>query len=149
LWRQAQNQGEMVTQLLVESTQSTSIVHITQGFAFFAIATSFLPVSFSFVDFLTDGFILYKRIPSRHALAALALLPPLIIALIDPRIFLEALNFAGGICAVLLFGLLPALMALLKHRAKWSFASVGVLLFLILGSLAMASVQLLHELGIL
>ena len=40
----------------------------------------------------------------------LALLPPLILSLIYPQLFFKALNFAGGICAVILFGLLPVFM---------------------------------------
>ena len=83
----------------------------TQAMAFFAILTSFLAQSLGIVHFLADGLKIStsgKREPI--GLCALAMLPPLILALIYPQLFFKALNFAGGICANILFGLLPALI---------------------------------------
>lgn len=81
-----------------------------QGLAFFALLTSFLAQALSLVHFLADGFkISYKKQESA-LLCALALLPPLVLAVIYPQLFFKALNFAGGICAVILFGILPVLM---------------------------------------
>jgi tyrosine-specific transport protein len=78
--------------------------------AFFAILTSFLAQSLSLTHFLADGLkVSYKR-HEEGALIMLALLPPLLLAVYFPNIFFKALNFAGGICAVILFGVLPVLM---------------------------------------
>lgn len=145
LWARAQSHGDMVNQLLVEAVESNRIVHVTQGFSFFAIVTSFLPVACSFVDFLADAFA-PRTLPSRRLLTLIVLLPPFLIAVGDPRLFLGALNFAGGTCAVLLFGLLPALMMWKRQRADGrTMVPRGVLLFLIVGSLVLATVQLFQD----
>ena len=39
------------------------------------------------------------------------LAPPLLLALLFPTIFYAVLDFAGGICVILLFGFLPVFMA--------------------------------------
>ncbi len=82
-----------------------------QGLAFFAILTSFLAQSLGLVHFLADG--LKKHYSGKRepiTLCMLALLPPLALELIYPQLFFKALNFAGGLCANLLFGLLPAVI---------------------------------------
>lgn len=50
-------------------------------------------------------------------LYALVLIPPLIVAIISPDIFLPALDFAGSYGITLLFGGLPVLMAALLRRS--------------------------------
>ncbi len=110
-WAMAEKKGELVTQVLAETSSSKWVVLFSQGFAFLAIATSFLPVAFSFLDFLKDGLKEIHAKASSKILALAVLLPPLLLALSDPYLFLEALDFAGGICAVSIFGILPALMA--------------------------------------
>jgi tyrosine-specific transport protein len=83
----------------------------TQALAFFAILTSFLAQSLGLVHFLADGLkVSLKGQKEPMGLCALALVPPLILELIYPQMFFKALNFAGGFCANLLFGLLPALI---------------------------------------
>jgi len=82
-----------------------------QALAFFAILTSFLAQSLGLVHFLADG--LEKKYSGKREpleLCALALLPPLVLELIYPQLFFKALNFAGGLCANVLFGLLPAII---------------------------------------
>jgi len=81
-----------------------------QALAFFAILTSFLAQSLSLVHFIRDGFHMSKKKRENIGICALALLPPLGFSLLFPQLFYKALNFAGGICAVTLFGVFPALM---------------------------------------
>jgi len=52
------------------------------------------------------------------SVCVLALLPPLVFAIIYPQIFYMALNFAGGVCAVILFGIFPALMVWLRREKE-------------------------------
>ncbi|MBJ7448921.1 MAG: tyrosine transporter [Parachlamydiales bacterium] len=101
------------------------IATIGQYFAFFALATSFLAVALSFVHFLGDGF-KYGGTKKQDTLLTLAVLgPSFIFALMDPTIFLTALNYAGGIGAVILFGVMPALMAWnLRYRKKTSIKPI-------------------------
>lgn len=97
---------------------SPSIRLFSQGLAFFAILTSFLAQALSLVHFLSDGLkVKYKKQES-IALCALALIPPLALSIIYPQLFFKALNFAGGICAVILFGILPATMVWIGRYKK-------------------------------
>jgi len=79
-------------------------------FTLLCLATSFLGVGLSLVDFLIDGFRLTKIEKNKSTAAILAFLPSLIIVLFFPGAFMTALNYAGIWCASLL-ALLPALMA--------------------------------------
>jgi tyrosine-specific transport protein len=83
---------------------------VAQLLGFFAILTSFLAQSLSLSHFLDDGLQAKKTAFAQIGICILTLLPPLILALSFPNLFYTALNFAGGICTVVLFGIIPALM---------------------------------------
>jgi tyrosine-specific transport protein len=87
--------------------------------AFFAILTSFLAQALSLVHFLRDGFNLNTKKKEPFSMCLLALAPPTIFSMIYPELFFSALNFAGGVCAVILFGVFPALMVWIgRYREK-------------------------------
>lgn len=152
-WKAAESGGEMVTEVLCQSVGASSVSKglsmIAEVFALFAIATSFLPIAFSFFDFLRDGY-RFKKVKESY-LALLVLVPPLVIGLVDPHLFLDALDFAGGFCAVILFGILPAIMAFIRKsrvgNKGFVIASAPVLLFLLVGSLAIVAIELMHMMG--
>ena len=111
-------QGHEATIALRSALDSSWISQFAQGFAFFAIITSFLAQGLTLTHFLADGF---KVVPTRDKtrwIIPLVLVPPLIFAFVYPKIFLEALGFAGGICAMVLFGILPVLMAWVGRYSK-------------------------------
>ena len=81
-----------------------------QILAFFAILTSFLAQTLSLVHFLSDGLSVEHKGKENIWICLSTLLPPLVFAIIYPTIFYKALGFAGGVCAVILFGLFPVLM---------------------------------------
>lgn len=110
-FKQALDQGEIATEALKSAVGVSWILDIAQIFAFFAIVTSLLSVALSFMDFLADGLKIRKTPAGKFCLACLVLIPPLLCSVIYPRIFLVALNYAGGYGAVILFGILPVLMA--------------------------------------
>lgn len=107
---QALMKGETATQALVGFLQNPWLIVAAQSFAFFALVTSFLGVSLSFVDFLADGLKVEKTGEGKVFLCSLVMLPPFVISLTYPGIFLTALDYAGGFGAALLFGVLPPLM---------------------------------------
>jgi tyrosine-specific transport protein len=109
-FREALGQGDMATRALRNAVGNRWVVDVAHYFAFFAIVTSFLGVALSFVDFLADGLKIKKDPKGKIILCILALAPPFIFAILYPNIFLTALNYAGGVGAVVLFGILPALM---------------------------------------
>ncbi len=102
---------------------SPSVRLFSQGLAFFAILTSFLAQALSLVHFLADGLKINYKKQESLGLCILALLPPLILSIIYPQLFFKALNFAGGICAVILFGILPAAMVWIGRYRKASSGS--------------------------
>lgn len=109
-FRNALDHGKMATQALTDAVGLTWVADVAQIFAFFAIITSILGVSLSFVDFLSDGLKIKKTATGKIALICLVIVPPSIFGMLHPDIFLMALSYAGGFGAVILFGILPALM---------------------------------------
>jgi len=109
-FREALSQGDMATRALKNAIGSSWVVDLAHYFAFFAIVTSFLGVALSFVDFLADGLQIKKNTQGKMLLCSLVIALPFVFALIYPKIFLLALNYAGSFGAVILFGLLPAAM---------------------------------------
>ena len=97
---------------------SNLIGYSAQLLAFFAILTSFLAQALSLTNFLSDGFKLKHTHRENGWMCLLALVPPLIFSVIWPDIFFQAINFAGGICAVVIFGIFPALMAWIGRYQK-------------------------------
>lgn len=90
--------------------EGSYISAIGNFFAFFALTTSFIGVTLSLLDFLSDSLQIEKTPLKKLGLCALIFIPPVIISLINPTIFLRALGFAGGFGCALLLGLLPVLM---------------------------------------
>lgn len=147
-FKEAAEGGRMVTHSLREAVGKASVVVIAEYFAFFAIVTSFIGVALSFVDFLSDAFQVKKSPLSRLIITLVALVPPYIFSLVYPKIFLMALDAAGGFGAVILFGIIPALMAWSGRYKKklWKesllpFGRAG-LLFVILFSMVVFFVEL-------
>lgn len=147
-FRQALTQGDMATQALRAASGSPWIIEIAQYFAFFAITTSFLGNSLSFVDFLADGLKIKKTPNGKILLCLLVILPPFLLALAYPKIFLSALNYAGAFGAVTLFGILPACMVWVgRYRLKlWQTELVPggkiVIIMIILFALGVMGLQL-------
>lgn len=102
--------GKEASQAISGILGSHWVSYFASGLAFFAFLTAFLAQSLGLSHFLEDGLkIGYKKHES-IGVCALVLLPPLVFALIYPDIFLKALNFAGGICLMVLYGMLPVFM---------------------------------------
>lgn len=101
---------------LKNALNNSYIYHLGQYFAFFALMTSFLGVALGLKDFLADGLNIKKTPKGKIMLLGTIIIPPLVIAVIYPDIFLKALDIAGGYGSALLLGLLPILMV-----AKWRY----------------------------
>lgn len=107
---EALERGENAVQPLDNFIQNPLVYDIAKGFAFFALLTSFLGVALGLVDFVADGLQVKKTPFSKVWLCLLVFIPPLLVALRFPHIFLLALDYAGGLGCALLLGLLPVLM---------------------------------------
>jgi len=108
--REALSHGNNAVFALKNFLHHPKIYALGQGFAFFALVTSFIGVTLGLRDFLADGLGISNSGKGRWLLAGLILIIPLMIAISHPHIFLTSLEYAGGIGAALLLGLLPILM---------------------------------------
>ncbi|MDP1879754.1 MAG: aromatic amino acid transport family protein [Parachlamydiaceae bacterium] len=96
--------------LLSNVLQNKQLGFLTRIFSLFAILTSFLGVSLSLRDFLSDGLKIKNKGVGGIYLYLLTFIPPLLITLLDPRAFLNALEYAGAFGVVTLLGVLPVMM---------------------------------------
>ncbi|HEX2580047.1 MAG TPA: aromatic amino acid transport family protein [Rhabdochlamydiaceae bacterium] len=130
-------QGRQASDAVAGVLGNSLVSNFAEGLAFFALLSSFLAQTLALTHFLADAFKIKGEKHESVPMCLLALAPPLIFAFIYPNLFLKALNFAGGICAVILFGILPALMAwktryIQKHEASYQvFGGKRVLIAII------------------
>ena len=78
--------------------------------------TGFLGVSLCLRGFLADGMKIAKQGKNKILLAALAFLPPTIIVIVDPAIFIRALAYAGVCCLYILVALPIAMYASTRYQ---------------------------------
>jgi tyrosine-specific transport protein len=96
----------------------TTIFNIGKAFAFFTLTTSYIALSLAYLDFLADGLKVKKKGIRKIFLCLLVFLPPTVIALTYPHIFLKALSYAGGYSCAILFGLFPPVMVWIGRYIK-------------------------------
>ncbi len=110
-------------------------------FAALAIFTSYITNAVATIGFWSD---LTARFTSnRWAPIGLAVLPPFIVALVYPDIFIKAVNLVGGVGVDLLFGILPGI--LLVRYGKKSMRVFGM--FIVLAFLVVLIFEIGQELG--
>ncbi|HOO63129.1 MAG TPA: aromatic amino acid transport family protein [Synergistaceae bacterium] len=115
-------------------------------FTVIAIATSYLANGIGLMDFIADLTENCFHRKNRFLVISLTFLPPFIIALVNPDIFLDAINLVGGVGIVLLFGILPSVVAYRKALSrKMRFFCLSLML---LFSLAFC-LEIAHETGLL
>jgi tyrosine-specific transport protein len=115
---QAKASGETAVMPLKELLQNPWVFKIGSFFAFFVLTTSYIALSLAFLDFVADGLKVKKEGIKKLGLCLGIFIPPMIISLIYPGIFIKALEYAGGISCALLFGLLPPVMAWVGRYIK-------------------------------
>lgn len=147
------DKGQMVTELLQNISGVPYIVPLSKAFALFAITTSLLANSLTCVHFLHDGLRRYIGKTNQVPLIIATLLPPFIIALLDPNSFLSALSIAGGTATVIIFGILPAVVVWHgRYRENKGGEILGggkpVLILVIAASTAVLGLEIARQLGI-
>ena len=94
------------------------IFAIGKFFAFFTLTASYVALSLAFFDFLADGLKVKKKGVGKFGLCVAIFVPPTIIALVNPSVFLVALRYAGGISIAILFGVFPPIMVWVGRYIK-------------------------------
>lgn len=150
----AMDHGHVATLALRDASGNAAVVQFADVFGLFAMTTTFLGVALGFVDFLADGLHVKENTGwTKVGICCLVLVPPLVFASLDPSIFLRALSYAGGFGAVILFGVLPALMAWQgRYRQKIQGRRLlpggkPVLVLVIVASFVMVGLVILNELA--
>jgi tyrosine-specific transport protein len=136
---------------LLQTMQATGagwVATLANIFMSICALTSFLGVALAMVDFLADGTKVNKQSSKGWMVYALAFIPPTIIVLLAPNVFIKALSYAG-ICCVVLLVLLPVLMVLVGRHVKkfthefrvpggaWTLLSVAIASVILLVALVL------------
>jgi len=115
---EAKESGQSAIVPLKHFVGSKTIVEIGKWFGFFAMTASYIALALAFLDFLADG-LKVKKVGLRKAFLCLVIfIPPLIVSVYNPNLFLKALGFAGGISCAILFGLYPPVMVWVGRYKK-------------------------------
>lgn len=115
---EAARKGWNAVMPLKELLGSSVVFGIGKAFAFFTMTTSYIALALAYLDFLADGLKVQKK-GSRKILLCLAVfIPPTIVALTYPHIFITALSYAGGFSCAILFGLFPPIMVWVGRYIK-------------------------------
>lgn len=130
------NEGKDAAQAIARVLHNSSISQFADGLAFFALLTALMIQSVALTHFINDA---CKQRLGNIVLIAVTIIPPLAFSMYNPKIFFKALDFAGGICAVILFGIFPVLMVWRGRYQKqfvsdkYKLAGGKISLLLILG----------------
>lgn len=128
---------------------------VARFFSLFAIITSFLGVSLSLRDFLSDGLNIPKTHKGKAMLYLLTFVPPLLLALTDPRAFLDALEYAGAFGVVTLLAILPILMVWQGRYAQQRTGPFttpggkGALIVAMMISLSVIGIEIAYKTGLI
>lgn len=110
--------GHNAVMPLKQFVQSSTLFAIGKAFAFFTMTTSYIGLSLAYIDFLADGLKVKKQGWRKLVLCFAIFLPPVVISLTKPDIFLVSLGYAGGFSCAILFGLFPPLMVWIGRYVK-------------------------------
>lgn len=113
----AASHGEPATVPLAFDLHSHMFTLFSLIFALLAVTASYMANSTGLIGFIRDLTSTYLKTSNRFLVWVLAFAPPLLIALINPSIFLRAIGIVGGVGEIILFGLLPGLI-LLKYARR-------------------------------
>ncbi len=89
--------------------EKQDITHLAKFFTSICMATSFLSISLSLSDFLSDGLRVAKKGFGSLVVFAATFLPPVFVVLFYPDAFIRGLHYAGISCFILML-LFPPLM---------------------------------------
>lgn len=110
-----------------EAIHQKTITNLFRFFSSISMLTAFLGVALCLFDFLSDGLRLKKKGSEGLLTTFLVFVPPIVLVLFHPGVYILALQYAGIVCVALLL-LLPALMVYAgryHHRYASSFVTPG------------------------
>jgi tyrosine-specific transport protein len=103
-------------------------------FTIVAIITSYFANGLGLMGFSKDLVENYFKNRNKLLQIAITFLPPLIISMINPDIFLKAIDIVGGIGIVVLFGILPSVISVINPRRSFLFKAFSVIMLVLFTS---------------
>jgi tyrosine-specific transport protein len=110
-------------------------------FAIVAITTSYISIGMSLKDFLEDIFKNTFHISNKYFIFIVAFFPPLTISYLYVDIFLKALSFVSGVGVVILFGILPSIMAYKRETSRVAKAVSSIFFIVFCATLVITLLQ--------
>ena len=107
-------------------------------FSIIAITTSFFANGAGLQNFIKDLMFNIVKYKKMWLVRIVTFVPPVVIALLWPQIFIKALNVSSGIGIVTLFGILPSIIAIIK-KDNGKITKLFGWIFLILSVIALIS----------
>lgn len=115
---EASKKGWNAIMPLKELLGNPIVFAIGKAFAFLTMTTSYIALALAYLDFLADGLKVKKTGIRKIMLCLAVFIPPTIVALSYPHIFIIALGYAGGFSCAILFGLFPPVMVWVGRYIK-------------------------------
>jgi tyrosine-specific transport protein len=109
----AMKSGKTCIFALQEKVSNSNLYLFSKFFAFFALATSFLGVSLSILDFFKEGFNNFQLKAKNGILCLIIFAPSTFFAILYPSIFSKSLGIAGGVGEAILNGIFPISIVLM------------------------------------
>lgn len=134
------NIGALVEQIR-NIIQVNSLLYVTQGFTFLAIATSFLGVGFGMFGFVKEQFVSEKKAFYGTKSWILTFVIPFLVAVFYPNGFVQALGFAAVALSVLAV-IMPSLIVLKIRKLSGQRKSPLPILLALVGGVYVILVQL-------
>lgn len=130
---------------MIQIIHSKTFTVVSMLFALLSIATSYITNGIGLMGFNRDLLLGLTKTRSRKAVIVATFLPPLVISLVYPSIFLKAINVVGGIGIVTLFGVLPCVIALIRSGKRVSLKVVAIVFLVLFASVL--TFQVAEEFG--
>ena len=86
------------------------------SFALIAICISYVANGMGLIDFNRDLLANPAGKSNKFLVAGLTFIPPFIISIFFPQVFLKAIGVVGGVGIAILFGVLPAIVFFIKNK---------------------------------
>jgi tyrosine-specific transport protein len=124
--------GLPITVQIFAIIKSKAFIAASFAFALLAIMTSYFANGIGLLDFSVD--LTYSVFGKHNKILTILVtfLPPFLISIIYPSIFLKSINIVGGIGIVILFGILPCFIAFIKMKKLWQRVMTTIYLILFL-----------------
>ncbi len=115
-------------------------------FAILAMTAAFMANGAALVDFLKDIGSSFSWGRNGWVIRAVAFLPPLLVSIFYPSVFLTAMNVVGGFGVCIIFGILPAILLIRQSRGKTGALVTGIVMLLLFGAILVS--ETMQETGL-